>query len=412
MEDLEIVRVLFLTIGRVNEVSSRGLYTDLIREFRDRGDSVYVVCPAERRFRRPTELVIDEGVQLLRVKTGNLTKTNLVEKGFSTLLLESQFISAIDRYLSRVRFDLVMYSTPPVTFERVVRYVKRRDGCRSYLLLKDIFPQNAVDLGMLKPAGLLYRYFKAKEKRLYALSDWIGCMSDANVRYLLAHNPEIPPEKVEVCPNSIDPIPLRSFGESRVETRDALGIPRDAVVLVLGGNLGKPQGLDFLLRVLDRMKNRQDLFFLIVGSGTEYRRIDTYLRAGGHRNAKLMAMLPKEQYDLLLSECDIGLIFLDPRFTIPNFPSRLTAYMEAAKPVIAATDTATDIGEVLTESGSGIWVRNGDFEGFEAAVNLLASNPDLRREMGLRGRAYLEEHYTVSRAYDIIMSHFRNHSEE
>lgn len=406
-----MMRVLFLTLGGVERVSSRGIYTDLMREFRDRGDSLYVVCPVERRLNRPTELAIDDGVHVLRVKTGNITKTNLLEKGLSTVLLEFQIKAAIKRYLSRVKFDLIIYSTPPITFERVVRYVKSRDACRTYLLLKDIFPQNAVDLGMMKASGPVYRYFRAKEKRLYALSDWIGCMSEANVRYLLAHNPEIPPEKVEVCPNSISPLPLSSLGQRKQETRDAWGIPREAVVMVLGGNLGKPQGLDFLLRALDRMKNRTDLFFLIIGSGTEYSRIEAHLRAGERKNARLVAMLPKDQYDSLLCECDIGLILLDPRFTIPNFPSRLTAYMEAAKPVIAATDTATDVGEVLTKSGSGLWVKNGDLDGFEAAVNQLAANPNLRREMGLRGRAYLEKHYTVSRAYDIITAHFREHSE-
>ena len=404
------MRILFLTMVDIHSISSRGIYTDLIREFRKMGHTVSCVCPVERRLRQQTELTTEGGVQLLKVRTGNITKTNMAEKGLSMLLLEPQFRAAIESRLP-TKFDLVIYSTPPITFERVVRYVKRRDGCKSYLLLKDIFPQNAVDLGMLKPSGLLYRYFRAKEKRLYALSDWIGCMSEANMRYLLAQNPEIPADKVEVCPNSIDPVPLSRFGESKGETRDAWGIPRDAVVLVFGGNLGRPQGLDFLLKVLDRMKNRLDLFFLIVGSGTEYGRIDAHLRAGGHRNAKLMATLPKEQYDSLLCACDIGLIFLDPRFTIPNFPSRLTAYMEAAKPVIAATDTATDLGEVLTRSDSGIWVRNGDLEGFEAAVNRLAADPGLRKQMGLRGRAYLEEHYTVSRAYDIITAHFRTHSE-
>jgi glycosyltransferase involved in cell wall biosynthesis len=405
------MRVLFLTLAGIQSIAARGIYTDLIREFRDRGDLVTIVCPVERRFGTPTALSVEQGVEILRVRTGNITKTSLVEKGLSTLLLESQFRAAIENNLSGIEFDLVMYSTPPITFERVVRYVKRQDGCKSYLLLKDIFPQNAVDVGMFKTSSPLYRYFRAKEKRLYALSDWIGCMSEANVRYLLAQNPEIPADKVEVCPNSIEPVPLSRFSESKGETRDALGIPRDAVAFVFGGNLGRPQGLDFLLKVLDRMKNRPDLFFLIVGSGTEYGRIDVHLRVGGHQNAKLMKMLPKEQYDSLMCECDIGLIFLDPRFTIPNFPSRLTAYMEAAKPVIAATDTATDLGEVLTRSGSGIWVRNGDLEGFEAAVDRLVADADLRKQMGLRGRAYLEEHYTVSRAYGIITAHFRSDSE-
>ena len=404
------MRVLFLTIGRVESVSSRGIYSDLIREFRDRGDAISVVCPVERRSGKATELVVEQGIDVLRVRTGNITKTNLLEKGISTILMESQFISAIQAHLSRSKFDMVLYSTPPVTFESVVQYVKRRDGCRSYLLLKDIFPHNAVDLGMMSPNSLIWRYFRSKEKRLYDLSDWIGCMSQANVEYLVAHNPGVSRDKVEVCPNSIHPASLRNLDEKHPEIRDALCIPRHAMVLMLGGNLGRPQGLGFLLEVLDRLKDRQDVFFLIVGSGTEYGRLEAHLVAGQHRNARLLSALPKDQYDALLEECDVGLILLDPRFTIPNFPSRLTAYMEAAIPVIAATDTVTDIKDVLLACNSGIWVRNGDVEGFEAAVNLMAADPLLRSQMGLNGRAYLEEHYTVSTAYDIIAAHFMGQS--
>jgi glycosyltransferase involved in cell wall biosynthesis len=400
------VKVLFLTIGNVDSISAHGIYTDLMREFRDRGHDVYIACALERRHGRSTELVVEDGISVLRVRTGNITRTGVVEKGISTILLEFQFTAAIGEYLGHVRFDLVLYSTPPITFERVVKHVKRRDGCRSYLMLRDIFPQNAVDLAMMRAGSLIWRYFRSKEKRLYAASDYIGCMSQANVAYLLTHDQEISPTKVEECPNCIKPNPLRGLEETHPEVRDAHGIPRDAVVLIYGGNLGRPQGLGFLLDVLDRAKDREGIFFLIVGSGTEYGRIETHLRSGRHRNARLLAALPRDEYGALLADCDVGLVFLDPRFTIPNFPSRLTAYMESAIPIIAATDSNTDIRDVLLESSSGIWVESGDLDGFMAAVERLAADAALRREMGLRGRAYLEMHYTVSRAYDIISAHF------
>jgi len=102
---------------------------------------------------------------------------------------------------------------------------------------------------------------------------------------------------------------------------------------------------------------------------------------------------------------DVGLILLDGRFTIPNFPSRLTAYMEAGIPVLAATDTVSDIKDVLRESGSGLWVEWGDVAGFLAAIDRLHSDPSLRSRMGAHARRYLEEHYTVAKAYDTIMSH-------
>ena len=400
------MRLLFLTMSGIGDVSERGIYTDLLREFRDRGDSVYVVTPCERRQERATALSVEDGITVLRVRTGNLTKVGTAEKAVSTLLVERQFIRAIAEYLSDVKFDLVIYSTPPVTFDRVVRYVKRRDGSRTYLLLKDIFPQNAVDLGMIARGGLVWRYFRAREKRLYALSDHIGCMSAANVRYVLDHNPQVPASKVEVCPNSISPVPVRPRGEC-VDSlpRNAYGIPPDSMLMILGGSLGAPQGLDFLLEALEECREREDLFFLIVGSGTEYRRIESRIESAGCSNARLVGSLPKADYDALIAECDVGLIFLDPRFTIPNFPSRLTAYMEAAVPVVAATDRCTDIREVLEESGCGIWLRNGDLDGFVAAVDRLSADTVLRQEMGRRGRTFLEAHYTVASAYEIVTAH-------
>lgn len=101
------------------------------------------------------------------------------------------------------------------------------------------------------------------------------------------------------------------------------------------------------------------------------------------------------------------MIFLDARFTIPNFPSRLTGYMESALPVLAATDENTDIKDVLKEANCGLWVKSGDLAAFMEAVNTLAADPSLRRGMGLNGRCYLEKYYTVSRGYDIITSHFK-----
>lgn len=203
------------------------------------------------------------GVNVLRVRTGNIKRTsNIIEKGLATLLIDWQFIAAINKYLNNVKFDLVLYSTPPITFERVVKYIKARDKCKSYLLLKDIFPQNAVDIGLMKKGGLIWRYFRAKEKRLYEVSDHIGCMSRANVEYLLRHNPDLDPAKVEECPNSIKPRPLSIVDEARrLEIRKRWGIPQDAVVFVYGGNLGLPQGIDFLLTVLDSIQNRYDIFF-------------------------------------------------------------------------------------------------------------------------------------------------------
>ena len=137
----------------------------------------------------------------MKLKIGNIQKTNIIEKGISTVSIEPQFIAGIKKYFSNVKFDLVIYSTPPITFCNAIEFVKKRDGAESYLLLKDIFPQNAVDIGIMSKSGIigiLYRFFRNKEKKLYRISDYIGCMSPANVEYIKKHNPEIDAEKISV----------------------------------------------------------------------------------------------------------------------------------------------------------------------------------------------------------------------
>ena len=288
------MNVLFLTTGTFHSINEHSGYPDLLREFKKNGHEVYIVSTNERRLGKETEYVDEDGAHLLRVKIGNLTKTNLIEKGISTLLIESQFKAAIKKYLSDVKFDLIMYSTPPITLVSAIEFVKKRDGAKTYLLLKDIFPQNAVDIGIMSKTGvkgLLYKHFRRKEKKLYAISDRIGCMSQANVDYVIYHNPEVDSKIVEVCPNCIEVIDKSVDGETRRQIRAKYGIPLDKKVFVYGGNLGKPQGIPFLIECLEKCKDIDYAFFLVVGNGTEYGKLEAYANSSSQKNFKLMSRL-------------------------------------------------------------------------------------------------------------------------
>ncbi|MCF6095690.1 glycosyltransferase family 4 protein [Thermovorax subterraneus] len=404
--DVDNMNVLFLTISNMENVDERGIYTDLVREFANRGINIYVVSPREKRTGLPTELISKDKIHILLVKTGNITKTaNFIEKGISTLLIERQYLKAILKYFKDVHFDMVIYATPPITFERIVRYFKNKHNSKTYLMLKDIFPQNAVDIGLMKKGSLIWKYFREKEKRLYEISDVIGCMSEGNVNYLLKHNPYIDKSKVEVFPNSIKPIERVDRIKKDKFLLDKYGIPEDAVVFIYGGNLGKPQGIDFLLEVINNFHKIKNGYLLIVGSGTEYGRIEEYINDVKPKNVKLLEKLPKAEYDKLLTIADVGLIFLDKRFTIPNFPSRLTSYMEYSLPVLAATDKNTDLKDILINSNSGFWCESGDISSFMEYANRLSSDKDLRIKMGENARKYLEDNYDITKNIDVILKH-------
>lgn len=399
------MNVLFITLSRIDTIKKASIYCDLLRCFQAAGHQIYTVSANEKKTGLPTQYREVDGAHILNVATGNVTKVkNLIEKGISTLTLESLFIRGIKKYLSDVKFDLVLYSTPPITLCKAVAYVKKRDNAQTYLLLKDIFPQNAVDIGMMRKTGLkglLYKFFRTKEKRLYALSDRIGCMSQANVDYVLKHNPEVDPGKVEVCPNSIEVTDMSVAPEIRTELREKYGIPQDKKVFVYGGNLGKPQGVPFLMKCLESQKENPDAYFLIVGSGTEYGKLEKWFTEAKPENAKLLQKLPKEDYDRLVAACDVGLIFLDHRFTIPNFPSRLLSYMQAKLPVLCCTDPNTDVGQVCVEGGFGWWCESNDPAGFTQQVQAALAS-DLPK-MGQTGFDYLNVHYSAQKGAQIIL---------
>ena len=203
-----MMNVLFLTIGEFDNLGGGSVHIDLVKKIAAMGHHVYVACKNERSDSADAEMEIVDDICLLHIKVGALKKNvGRIRKGISTITLEKKYVRAIKKHFSKVVFDLVLYHTPPITLEKVVRFVKKRDGAVCYLLLKDIFPQNAVDLGLLSKRGLnsvIYSYFRRKEKKLYQLSDFIGCMSPANVEYLLKNNSYLDPELVEVAPNSIE----------------------------------------------------------------------------------------------------------------------------------------------------------------------------------------------------------------
>ena len=216
------MNVLFLTLVEFESLQDRNIYTDLLRDFVKNGHKVFVISPIEKRKRIKTHLVKEESATILRLQIGNAQKTNVIEKGISTVMIEPTYKKAIRKYFSDVRFDLVLYSTPPITLVSAIEYVKKRDGAKTYLLLKDIFPQNAVDIGMISKTGIkgvLFKHFRRQEKKLYKISDRIGCMSQANVDYVIKHNPEVDPSLVEVCPNSIEVIDKSADDETRKKIR-------------------------------------------------------------------------------------------------------------------------------------------------------------------------------------------------
>ena len=209
---------------------------------------------------------------------------------------------------------------------------------------------------------------------------------------------------MEVAPNSIEPNDNLNLNGRAI--REKYGLPMDRPVFIYGGNLGKPQGIPFLIKCLEANAKRTDCHFVVIGRGTELPKLQAWynnIKANENHNITVMEGLPKTEYDELVRVCDVGLIFLDHRFTVPNFPSRLLSYLESRMPILCATDPSTDVGRIAEKNGYGFWCESNSVEAFTAILDKMIAAD--RQAMGEKGYAFLKANYTVENTYGAIVSH-------
>jgi Glycosyl transferases group 1 len=390
------LNILFLSQVTVTSLEDRTIYTDLISEFIDHGHNVTVISAYERR--NITSDSNPKKFKLIKIKTPNLQKTTKIEKAIGHIAFDFQLLFTIKKHLKESKFDICLYFSPPITLTRTLFYVKKKYNTFNYLWLKDIFPQNAVDMGMMNENSIIHKYFRQIEKKYYQLSDKIGVMSPANMDYIISKNTDILcQKKIEVCPNCIK---LNSQ-TGVIQNSDYT----DKVKLIYGGNLGIPQAISFVIQILSHYLNHPKVEFTIIGSGTEYTKLKKWIEVNLPGNVKLISHLPKSEYDQKVMDADIGLIFLSYKFTIPNFPSRLLTYLENKKPVLCFTDIHTDIGKIAKENHFGDWAPSDDVQKSIRLIDhyLLKTKQELS-SMGENGFSFLIDNYTSLHAYNNIIS--------
>lgn len=382
------MKILYMTISYTPEAN--GLYQNLVDSLNRRNHEITIVR-SQYDIENTIYEDISDQLHILTVKTGNPFENNLVKKGMNQILLAPYFKNAIKKYLSHDKYDLILYATPPITLANVVKFCKKRYNAKTFLMLKDIFPQNAVDLGMMREKSIIYRYFKHQESLYYTYSDYIGCMSQGNKEYLLKHNPEISNEKVGIFPNSIT-----------VDETDGTIFNKHKTVIMFGGSLGKPQNIKGLLCIIEKLKEYDKAEFVIIGSGTEQKRILEFVEKYDGHNFVYKNFMPQKEYEKILCNADVGLISLDPRFTIPNIPSRFQTYLKLKKPVLAITDVNTDIKDMIIVNECGWWCDATNIDSIIDTIKEICENKERQILKGENGRRYLEKEFDVEQNVDIL----------
>lgn len=393
------MRILFLF--QIFDFKKSTIYLDLVRECRDRGHAVSLIAGTSDP-EKPLGVIDVEGIKTVYMHLPDQFGAGGAKKALIQMSIPGHIKSILKDAFDKDTFDIIAYPTPPITLAPVLRYCKKHyKSAIRYLMLKDIFPQNAVDLKMFSSRSPIYTYYRRMEKQLYEYSDIIGCMSEANIEYLKEHDPEIPQKKLEYFPNTAAVKELSSAKSS----------PSDKLRIVFGGNMGRPQDIEGLLASIKACGERaelNDVFFYFIGDGSESGKIEDFVNKEKPANFSYKHQLPREEYEQLLNNADVGLVSLSADFTIPNFPSRILAYMQKATPMLAVVDEATDIDTCITdEARCGYAVKAGDPDSFIQGIRWLLSHKNELNELGMNGRRYFEKFFNVGVSVDILERAYR-----
>lgn len=396
------MRILFITSDYKTPEKGSNIYNDLAYALHKKGHLIKVVVAEEKKNTTRTYMAEENEIPVLRVKTGNLYEVGLIEKGLTFLTIARNLKKGIKEYLNNDKFDLILFQSPPLTMQSTVRWAMKKYHAKSYLMMKDIFPQNGLDIGLYTKLNPMYIYFKIQEKKLYKTASKIGCMSQKNIDYLLEHNKFLKNDKMGLFPNTAIIKNISQSKQEKSEIRRKYGLKENDIVAIFGGNFGKPQGLDFLLEIINKYQKNNKLKFVLIGKGTEKQKIYDTVKKKKIKNVLTFDYIPREEYEKLTRASDIGLIFLDKRFTIPNYPSKTLSYFESSLPIMAATDANTDYKDMLINEECGFWALSGDIKEYCKYFDKLINSEKLRIEIGKNGRKYYEENCNVENSVIIL----------
>ena len=381
--------------------SAAHLFYELGQALNSRGHEVtvltglpryHVVDQGQRSRRRPLIWETYHGLRVLRVFNLDVPWDLPVLRGID------QMVSAFSTGLAGAflpDFDAALVYSPPLPLALAALGLCRLRRRPLVVNLQDLFPQSAIDLGVLKDPYLI-RIFRKMESFLYRRAQLITVHSPGNQSHVLAAGGD--PEKIRVVPNWVDTEAIRPAPRQN-RLREKLGLGRHFIVS-FAGIMGYSQDLDTVLQSAARLKDRPDIVFLLVGDGVEKARLLETAKAQRLANVRFLAMRPKEEYPEVLAASDVCLATLRKQVRTPVVPSKILSIMAAGRAVLASLPLEGDAPRLIEEAGCGVCLPPGDPEALARAVLHLYGHPELLEEMGARGRAYAVEHHSLARCVD------------
>lgn len=368
---------------------------ELACEFLSRGYLVTVFTP--KQMKQNCQITFLDGIEICQFKLGPIKNCAFVKRAINETLLSFSAQKNARMFCKSRKFDLIINYSPSIFWGYFARYLMNLNNAKTYLILRDFFPQWIIDNGMIKKGSWIEKYFRFFERLNYKSSDRIGIQSPANITFFKSqYENKYPVSLLYNWASNVIP-----FGNYLFKEKYGL---QDKIVFFYGGNIGKAQDMDNVLRLAKKLENHVDAHFLFVGEGDEVPLILSAINDSKAKNITYIKSIPQEDFKLLLKEIDVGLFTLNKHHKSHNFPGKILGYMINNVPILGSVNEGNDLEETIHQYGAGLVTTNGDDEQlYDNAMSLLLDEK-LRISMGLNAQKLYYAKFTVAAAADEILS--------
>lgn len=281
--------------------------------------------------------------RLIRIKTLKTKDINLFRRTLGEFLMPHLMINTIKKNnLINFKVDGVIWYSPSIFFGPLVRYIKKKNSCKTYLILRDIFPEWAVDMGLLG-RGPIYLILKLIAKYQYSLADKIGIQSKGNHKYFKKHR-----HKVEVLHNW-----LTAKESNKCSVNISNTILSGRKIFVYAGNMGVAQDIEIFIKLAQELRDDERIGFLFIGRGKKYRLIEKELENKKLNNAIILNEINNKEMQKLYLQCYVGILSLDLRHKSHNIPGKFISYLHHGLPVLASVNKGNDLIEFIQSNDVG-----------------------------------------------------------
>ncbi len=368
---------------------------DLSREFARQGHELTVMLPAPD-LQQPWLMEEADGVRVLRLQAPRTKDIGYVRRTIGEFLMPF----AMRRNLrmspvADVQWEGVIWYAPSIFHGPLAKTLKQTSGCKGYLIIRDIFPEWAVDMGLMG-RGLPYRFFDAVARYQYSVADVIGVQTPGNEAYFKDWRQK-PGRSLEVLQNWLDE-PAKAQCSIRINQTPLAG----RKVFVYAGNMGVAQGMDILLELAEKLRHRADVGFLFVGRGSDAARLRASAQARALSNVIFFDEIDPDEIPDLYAQCAVGIVALDPRHKSHNIPGKFLTYMQSGLPVLANVNPGNDLAGLIRDERVGQVCESNQAEELLGLANALLEQVTVDSDISSRCRTLFQRQFSVAQAVSQI----------